>query len=76
MRHTTLAQVISRIAGTAMLTVGRKQSKPKPRTQTAASVKGSRIVSATEAARSFSELLDRVYYRRKTFVIERRDAHM
>ena len=32
---------------------------------------GSRIISATEAARSFSELLDRVCYRGETFVIER-----
>jgi hypothetical protein len=50
---------------------GRKQSQPKPRTHTATSVKGSRVVSATEAARSFSELLDRVCYRGETFVIER-----
>lgn len=50
---------------------GRKQSKPKPRTHTTHLVKGSRVVSATEAARSFSELLDRVCYRRETFVIER-----
>jgi antitoxin (DNA-binding transcriptional repressor) of toxin-antitoxin stability system len=49
---------------------GRKQSKRKPRTHTA-SVKGSRVVSATEAARGFSELLDRVCYRGETFVIER-----
>jgi antitoxin (DNA-binding transcriptional repressor) of toxin-antitoxin stability system len=35
------------------------------------SVKGSRVISATEAARSFSELLDRVCYRGETFVIER-----
>ena len=32
---------------------------------------GSRVISATEAARSFSELLDRVCYRGETFVIER-----
>jgi hypothetical protein len=50
---------------------GRKRSKPKPRTRTAPSVKGSRVISATEAARSFSELLDRVCYRGETFVIER-----
>lgn len=50
---------------------GGRQSKPKPRTHTAPSVKGSRVVSATEAARSFSELLDRVCYRGETFVIER-----
>lgn len=35
------------------------------------SAKGSRVISATEAARSFSELLDRVCYRGETFVIER-----
>jgi len=39
---------------------GQKQSKTKPRTHTARSVKGCRVISATEAARSFSELLDRV----------------
>ena len=50
---------------------GRKRSKLKPRTQTAHSVKGSGVVSATDAARSFSELLDRVCYRGETFVIER-----
>lgn len=49
----------------------RKHSKPKPRTPTLHSVKGSRVISATEAARSFSELLDRVCYRGETFVIER-----
>jgi antitoxin (DNA-binding transcriptional repressor) of toxin-antitoxin stability system len=50
---------------------GRKHSKPKPRTPMGHSVKGSRVISATEAARSFSELLDRVCYRGETFVIER-----
>ena len=50
---------------------GRKPMKPKPRTRTATSVKGTRVISATEAARSFSELLDRVCYRGETFVIER-----
>jgi antitoxin (DNA-binding transcriptional repressor) of toxin-antitoxin stability system len=49
----------------------RQHSKPKPRAHTATSVKGSRVISATEAARSFSELLDRVCYRGETFVIER-----
>ena len=33
----------------------------------AGSIKGSRVISATEAARSFSELLDRVGYRGETF---------
>jgi len=50
---------------------GRKHSKPKPRTHATTSAKGSRVISATEAARSFSELLDRVCYRGETFVIER-----
>jgi len=50
---------------------GRTHSKPTPRTHTVPSVKGSRVISATEAARSFSELLDRVCYRGETFVIER-----
>jgi antitoxin (DNA-binding transcriptional repressor) of toxin-antitoxin stability system len=48
-----------------------KGSRTKRRVGTAYSVKGSRVVSATEAARSFSELLDRVCYRGETFVIER-----
>jgi hypothetical protein len=33
--------------------------------------RSSRVVSATHAARSFSELLDRVCYRGESFVIER-----
>lgn len=37
----------------------------------AAKAQGSRIISATDAARSFSELLDRVSYRGETFIIER-----
>lgn len=49
----------------------RKHSKPKPRAFAAQSVKGSGVISATEAARSFSELVDRVCYRGETFVIER-----
>ena len=48
-----------------------KRSKPKPRTKAPNSDKGRRVISATEAARSFSELLDRVCYRGETFVIER-----
>ncbi len=36
-----------------------------------AEYRGSRRLSATEAARSFSELLNRVRYRGETFVIER-----
>jgi hypothetical protein len=51
---------------------GRKHgTKSRPRVRAAYSVKGSRVISATEAARSFSELLDRVCYRGETFVIER-----
>ena len=46
-------------------------AKTKPRVPAAYSVKGSRVISATEAARAFSELLDRVCYRGETFVIER-----
>jgi antitoxin (DNA-binding transcriptional repressor) of toxin-antitoxin stability system len=58
-------------AGKAGKFRGRQHSKAKPQTPTAPSVKGSRVVSATEAARSFSELLDRVCYRGETFVIVR-----
>ena len=47
------------------------RTKSRSRLNAAYSVKGSRIISATEAARTFSELLDRVYYRGETFVIER-----
>jgi antitoxin (DNA-binding transcriptional repressor) of toxin-antitoxin stability system len=50
---------------------GRTRSKPKPRVRAGRSATGSRVISATEAARSFSELLDRVCYRGETFVIER-----
>ena len=51
---------------------GRKHgAKSRSRVRTAFSVKGSRVISATEAARSFSELLDRVCYRGENFVIER-----
>jgi antitoxin (DNA-binding transcriptional repressor) of toxin-antitoxin stability system len=46
-------------------------TKATPRVRAAYSVKGSRVISATEAARAFSELLDRVCYRGETFVIER-----
>jgi antitoxin (DNA-binding transcriptional repressor) of toxin-antitoxin stability system len=48
-----------------------RRSQPKPRARVTKSVKGSRVISATEAARSFSELLDRVCYRGESFVIER-----
>ena len=51
---------------------GRKDGiKSRPRIRAAYSVKGSRVISATEAARTFSELLDRVCYRGESFVIER-----
>lgn len=50
---------------------GRKGAKSKPRGRAIHSAKGSRVISATEAARSFSELLDRVCYRGESFVIER-----
>jgi antitoxin (DNA-binding transcriptional repressor) of toxin-antitoxin stability system len=49
----------------------RRGAKTKARVRTTYSVKGSRVISATEAARSFSEMLDRVCYRGETFVIER-----
>src|SRR6185437_11013607 len=45
--------------------------KSEPRLRAGHSDQGSRVVSATHAARSFSELLDRVCYRGETFVIER-----
>ena len=51
---------------------GRKHgTKARQRVRAEYSVKGSRVISATEAARTFSELLDRVCYRGETFVIER-----
>lgn len=54
-------------------TAGRKKrsAHSKPRIPATHVAKGSRVISATEAARSFSELLDRVCYRGETFVIER-----
>ena len=45
--------------------------KSEPRLRAGHSAQGSRVVSATHAARSFSELLDRVCYRGESFVIER-----
>src|SRR4030095_16988951 len=57
--------------GRKKTTSARKGTKTKPRVHTTYSVKGRRVISATEAARSFSELLDRVCYRGETFVIER-----
>jgi hypothetical protein len=50
-----------------------KKRKPQatPRLAATRSVRTGRIISATRAARSFSELLDRVYYRGESFVIER-----
>lgn len=50
---------------------GGRRPKARRRTGAATSNKGSRVISATQAARSFSELLDRVCYRGETFVIER-----
>jgi len=51
---------------------GRKQKmKSEPRFRAGHSAQSSRVVSATQAARSFSELLDRVCYRGESFVIER-----
>ena len=53
-------------------TRGRKLGKKsRPGIRATYSVKGSRVISATKAARAFSELLDRVCYRGETFVIER-----
>jgi hypothetical protein len=48
-----------------------KKTKSGLRGRAGRSVKGRRIISATEAARSFSELLDRVCYGGESFVIER-----
>jgi hypothetical protein len=49
----------------------RKKMKSEPRLRAGHSAQGSRVVSATHAARSFSELLDRICYRGESFVIER-----
>jgi len=49
----------------------RRGKKSKPRVRATYAVSGGRVISATEAARTFSELLDRVCYRGETFVIER-----
>ena len=45
--------------------------KAVPRVAAIRSAKSARVVSATQAARSFSELLDRICYRGESFVIER-----
>ncbi len=51
---------------------GRKEKiKSESRFRLAHPAQSSRVVSATHAARSFSELLDRVCYRGESFVIER-----
>jgi hypothetical protein len=49
----------------------KKKMKSEPRFHAAHSAQRSRVISATHAARSFSELLDRVCYRGESFVIER-----
>jgi antitoxin (DNA-binding transcriptional repressor) of toxin-antitoxin stability system len=49
----------------------KRRKKSAPRLAAVRSAKSSRVVSATQAARSFSELLDRVCYRGESFVIER-----
>jgi hypothetical protein len=49
----------------------RKKMKSEPGSRAAHSAQSSRVVSATHAARSFSELLDRICYRGESFVIER-----
>jgi hypothetical protein len=51
---------------------GRKEKmRSESRVRSAHPAQSSRVVSATRAARSFSELLDRVCYRGESFVIER-----
>ncbi|PYQ23682.1 MAG: hypothetical protein DMF79_03305 [Acidobacteria bacterium] len=47
-----------------------KTSRARPRVQTVAR-RPRRTVLATQAARRFSELLNRVQYRRESFVVER-----
>ncbi len=49
----------------------RNGEKSRAPGRTAYVANGSRVISATEAARTFSALLDRVCYRGETFVIER-----
>lgn len=47
------------------------KTKRKRKAPVTRSGKSGRVISATRAARSFSELLDRVCYRGESFVIER-----
>src|SRR5688572_31487103 len=49
----------------------KRKAEATPRLAGTRSVRTGRIISATRAARSFSELLDRVCYRCESFVIER-----
>ena len=51
----------------------KRQKKPTKKLRRArfSHANGKRRISATEAARSFSELLDRISYRGESFVIER-----
>ncbi|HUK39870.1 MAG TPA: hypothetical protein VLX11_02460 [Candidatus Acidoferrales bacterium] len=51
-------------------TDGPKRAKT-PARERPSQANGRRSISATEAARSFSELLDRISYRGESFVIER-----
>jgi antitoxin (DNA-binding transcriptional repressor) of toxin-antitoxin stability system len=55
--------------------MGREKRQEKtgksPRREPRSHANRKRTISATEAARSFSELLDRVSYRGESFVIER-----
>src|SRR5687767_13963314 len=49
----------------------KRKAQAAPRLAATRSVRTGQVISATRAARSFSELLDRVCYRGESFVIER-----
>ena len=51
--------------------MSRDRNAKTQRRERPAHANGRRSISATEAARSFSELLDRISYRGESFVIER-----
>ena len=49
----------------------KRQTTRKKTAHSAALTRSARIISATQAARTFSALLNRIHYRGETFIIER-----
>jgi antitoxin (DNA-binding transcriptional repressor) of toxin-antitoxin stability system len=49
----------------------KRQPRPKKTTRSVGRIRSARTISATQAARTFSDLLNRIHYRGEAFVIER-----